>query len=241
VPAQRRTALLAGKADRRDAGRKVAEIAQAFSDSLLADEVSTFAVIDQRLRVKVDTARSAVLEAGRRVKGDVARLPSQAAMFATVVAQHRAGVAAGVPEVRGLARTASEKARGSIQRELFVCQTTLGGKYDGLAAESLKATRGQTSASVEFYVGQYVMAAGAANDALEGLARQQVRAAQSVEEVVERLFSPEPLRLPGNGGRGVWWQSTSTLHAAARHVAISVANQVRQDAMIAFDDIGSER
>lgn len=229
------------KLGRATAGRQVQALALAFDADLLDDEETAFAAMDRAFLAQVPTASKAVSAAVGRRGGDVAGVRNDTAVLDQVVKMHRAAVTACLVPVRGLAGVATDKGLAAIAAELEVCERTLPARYVDVARLAVKAG-GTVKDDVIGRVGAaYLVAAQGASADIRAELVQQLAAAKDRDELLLRIFSPEPLGLRGFAGRGVWWRSVSDLKSAAREVATQGSNMIRLSTMWAFNEVARGR
>lgn len=230
-----------GKLGRATAGRQVQALALAFDADLLDDEETAFAAMDRAFLAQTPAASKAISAAVTRRSGDVAGVRNDAAVLDRVVKMHGAAVTACLIPVRALAGVATDKGLASIADELEVCEKTLPARYDGVAKLAVKAG-GTVKGDVIARVGTaYLLAAKGASADIRAELIQQLAAAKDHDELLLRIFSPEPLGLRGFAGRGVWWRSVSDLKSAAREVATQGSNMIRLSTMWAFNEVARGR
>lgn len=226
---------------RRSAGSQVRLLAHALSNSLLLLEHDCFVRIEVVWRqAAADAARD--LSARLRSLGPTAVLRDGVAvdvcMAATKTACEGANRQAAV-----LLDDAASMVHKTISMELSLCEQTLSARYAGIADVAVAAADGvqaRVTAGATF---------GSRMDLLLFKAEQTFRDQMDTTkatgggsaEILSRLFLETPNRLPNLSGRGVFWWGLGDAHAYAREVEFRMVEQIRLDAMTAFNDAGDAR
>lgn len=226
------------KPTRAAVGAVVDRSAQTLSQTLLADEhrarlgmeeqfITGLAVARPALRTIYSQGLSRALAAGR------------SAMFDQLMS---AVVAATYQDVQQLLTVAAGRAVDAIVGELQAIESNLGRKYDGLAEVSADAARQSSASYVDDQLQVWIDDAAAAvvwfSDLVEADWRAAVQFGETVEDVDRRMFSAEPVRLPGHGGQGTWWRPFGSVFAAAKAQEFIVVNQIRARAVQEFNVAG---
>ena len=224
---------------RRSAGRQVAARSARLSSDLLALEDACFDQIDIAFAVLVSEAGTAYGRAwGRASEVSPPRL-ADARLPAALISLQAAALEKTRAPVAALAGQVRDSALESIEDELVVCENTLSARYAGTAVQAARKARDRSEVLVTERLMDYEFALARGGQAFaQQLAEQMGLSAMYGEDQTRgalRLFNVEPNRLPGNGGRGVWWRASSGLQAAARDVSIRLAGTVRLAAMEEFN------
>lgn len=218
---------------RRVAGQEITRSVAASSARLLVDEEAAFAridrLLDQHSAGLVEKVRTA---AGRRkVPANLARDPST--RLAVLEAAQQV-VDGSVRTARALAEGAAEEALESSGKELRLCERTLSARYAGTADRAVKQVNVSEVAAPG--VAGYEASAGGSLTFLGTAYDVQLGKAKDADELVLRLFSPDPVTgVRGFTGRGVWWQMGSGLKSSLRWISIETSNRTRILAMAAFN------
>lgn len=214
---------------RRSAGVDIRALAGRLSDRLLVEETRAFAEIDLAF---MDGLTRAVV--GFQSHPTVTMLVSPA--FADRFERDtRRALLATVEAVERLVDRSVAAAVRSILKELTICEEAGPRRARGTAMKGATEAGQDREALVRDALASYqegfdTVAAAARIQALEQvgivIARSESRA-----QLQDRLFSPTPLGVIGNGGRGVWWRTPATLKAMARARSIDAVNVTRLTAM----------
>lgn len=231
---------------RRDASSVGADVlarAARLSDALLAKEVRAFGRNEASFIGPVATARARQDAAFRRGIGSARALDEGTAAVARQMAHAIDGT---VPAFELLLKESGGLARVSITQELRLVESTLASKYRGLtrAAMSLLDDDAVESLAVDAVLTYQQALAASATWFVEQL-RTEWRTAATMREAIElvdrRLFSTQPVALPGHSGVGLWWKVLQVADRTAREGSISHVNAVRTAAMSWFNRLGEER
>ncbi len=227
--------------ERRSVGADVLREANALSNRLLEQEHACFArqevlwkqggsdLARDLMKVLARTGPTAALRDGVLVKKTVA-----AALDVSLKAANQAFA---------LLDTAGQDALDTIRRELVMCESTLAKKYEGVAqvgADSVdlvqlgKDARSTYSGRMDVMLFRF-----------EQSVRSTLVAADAGKEssalILARLLSADPVKLPGQPGRGVWWGNLSDCQAAAREAEIRMTDRIRLTAMDGMNKAGASR
>jgi hypothetical protein len=230
---------------RRSAGADVLARAERFSNELLVEEEACFAAIGFVFAAGLPDALIAVDKGWRRAKASAKALAADVEVLTSLLSLTADATTLSVPIVAGLASKTVDLSLEAISDELDICEATVGTRYAGVATEGVEQARDAAVGIVTKVLAKYEDVATSIAENMRGEYEHQMRVAALYEEpkekVYARLFSTEALKLPANGGRGLWWRPTTGLSAAARNVAISLANEVREAAMNGMNDAAKRR
>lgn len=230
---------MARKLKRRDAGEAVAALSDRLSDVLLGDEALAKermeAVFVEGMGVAADLLTRAPAAPGLNGKAGVALEVTD--RLAEAVAATRA------PFAR-LAEGAIGRGLDSMREELALCERTIAARYRGIGARAVDQARAGAPLLVNLAVEQYSANAGRAEAWFQEQLLLEINVsfqyAEATVDLMRRLISPEPVRLPRHSGRGLWWKGLEFCHRATREIEIAAVNTARQEAMVLFNRFGEE-
>lgn len=237
---------------RRSAGNRVLTRARALSDDLLADEETCFAQIDDAIASAIPAGRAILSTAWRRAKkdprlgvSDAKRLASDAKLQTDLYDEHRRAIDATRLDVGALAQSAVDRSLVAIADELQICEQVAARKYVGTAAIGVKFARSVApdliDAFLKIHADSEVAALIGFGDEMRAQLNLAALAGDDLPVVEGRLFSVEPFRATGIGGRGVWVRTGSDLQASARGMSVGLMNQTRQAAMAGMNEAARAR
>lgn len=211
---------------------------QSLSDALLADEAACRASMEALFL-------QAALRARPRLKASAAAGP--AAMIAqsleTEFTDELALVTVGcLGHAQTLWTAGVGKALTTVKVELEHIEWNLGRRYDGLASSAVDSARAAFDTSMADLRATWLNDAALALVQFEDKVVDDWRAAAQGDETPEqldrRMFSADPVRLPGHGGMGSWWAPFQACYAAAKAEEFIAVNGVRRDAIATFNRDG---
>lgn len=222
---------MANRPSREAAGRKVQAAVAGLSDALLQDEEAARANMEAVFVGALPAVSSLVL------KGTARTVPAQLAGRATRAVEATAG------PYRVLGAAAMKQGVNSIRAELLICERALGRKYKGLAfdavgsiepyADSLLAT------GADGYLSQSLTVVPWFRDRVRSEMATSAKRKEPDDVKLSRIISTKPLRgVVDHSGRGLWWKVLEQCNRAARESEFAGMNQVRLQAMTAFNDLG---
>lgn len=237
---------MAAKTGRATAGKQVLAAVRAFSDDLLVDEERAFLDIDRGFRAALPAASKALDRSLARAGGNVSRLRSNTTLRNALLAGQREASERAAAVIGALYATAAGRAYDAIEKELVICEGTLGPRFKGTAAAAVSLVRdGDDTALTQWVQDTVGQDATQARDEFQRDVAAQISAESGgtadPARLVARILSEKPLGYRGHTGVGVWWRPASTLRATARGVSIGVANEVRMASMEAFNQVADAR
>lgn len=219
---------MARKQTRAQTGRLVARSVEALSGGLL---------------VREEEARRQVEDVFLRPLGDVAAAVGTLKGLPRLSELADAVVVGCVPIVRDLWAEAAFMSLAAIGTELEAIERNLGRKFDGLANAAVERVDPLVVPECERQLPEFVqdVAAGLvwAEEQRESTVRASLSAGEEREDMVRRIVSATPVRLPGQSGVGLWWKPMQTVMASAKAQEFVLVNRVRQQAMYEFNRIGA--
>lgn len=226
---------------RRSVGNDVLALAQALSNRMLVKEHECFA--QQEVVWKANGSALA-----RDLMAALARQGPTAAVTSGTV-EKKVMAQAGVASLKAadmayaLFDTVGKETIDGIGAELALCEGTLSSRYAGVAAEGVAAV--DVAALVDEAKKTYAFRMDAMlysmNQAVRAQGQTALASEPSSAQVLARMLSSEPMRLPNLSGRGVWWWSLSDCQAAARESSIRLSERIRLTAMDGMNKAGAAR
>jgi hypothetical protein len=221
---------------RSSAGRSVRRLAASYSQVLLDRELACFDAVDRVFAGPVSAGVRLVRRRWAATDGQAAYDPELRHGLARLGGTAMSGCQLAVYQ---LAVSAAALAVVSIGMELAVCEAALPARYVGSGRDGEAAALDLSAGLVDAGLLRYRQAETAVLTNWQQAAATQlltaVREGESAAQAAARLFFPEPVRLPGCSGVGVWWRSAGQLHAAARELAVGVGNRCRTAGMDGFN------
>lgn len=231
---------------REDAGVVVSRLAGDLSDALLALEQQFFLDLEGILIGGVASARKLVTA----VDGDWAKAVGRVDIPQQMSEVQQLAMRDMMPVAAAFFTDAAELALKSIQIELRACElsTDIPSAHDD-AIESV-ASRAVDRARLAMPFDMDVAHASFDQSVLTQMQWGRdtftalfLRAMQEDEDqatVVKRMFSVDPVRLPGQSSIGVWWRALNYLRRDARGAEILMVNRLRKRSMVLFNRILAE-
>jgi hypothetical protein len=221
---------------RSSAGRSVRRLAASYSQVLLDRELACFDAVDRVFAGPVSAGVRLVRRRWAASDGQAAYDPELRDGLARLGGTVLSGCG---PAVYQLAVSAAALGVVSIGMELAVCEAALPARYAGSGREGEAAAMAVSGELADAGLVKFGQAQAAVLVTWRQAAAAQLltsgREGESAAEAAARLFFPEPVRLPGCSGVGVWWRTAGQLHAAARELAVGVGNRVRTAGMDGFN------
>lgn len=218
----------------RSAGRQVGALVADLNTALAAVETETFAWIDATF--------GAVLAREQAWLEDYAtdRAPQGLARDRTVndrvwvVCEQQIELL--IPTMDSALHATFGLAADSIEAEIELLASTAAPRFANGVGDGVGEVRAREGPAVASAGVTWWAATRSVPEMVSRLVEVQLAAYATTDhepaQIVARVFSPVALSMPGNGGRGVWWQGATAVRAAARAVIIDLANTVRDVAMI---------
>lgn len=206
-------------------------------------EEKAFAKIGSVIASGEPAARRALNGSLRRAKNDVTKIPSDAKFLRDLVALHETTLAKTSSEVDRLLAETARMSLASIRDELRLCERTLAPKHTGAANTACDAIKDRLPDLITEAKAAYLDATKGATPAFRGDTKKQMLLAKQYgeppEKLDDRLFSPTPLSLRGNGGRGIWHRTASWTNESARASSVGLMNIIRMAAMMKMNEVTS--
>jgi len=185
------------------------------SDDLLQVEEETLAAIQ-------GVFAAALPSVGRRVRDD----PLAVVDLLRDLLPESAG------PVASMLDRAAEMTLRSLDDEMRAIEACFGKRYAGVAETGIDSTEADRQSMTENALEQYAASLLPIVEGFRVGVEEQVAMHDLYDDgdkalLVARFVSPEPLRLMGNSGRGIWWRPMSGAQMAARACSIGLVNALR--------------
>jgi hypothetical protein len=226
---------------RLDAGVVVGRLVDDLSDSLLALEQQFFHRAETLMVGQVDLSR----KLAQSVSGDWARALGIDNLPLNLAYLQADAMALTMPSAKTFFEAAAELALDSIQIELRTCElsSSVPSAHEGiessLAVKAVETARLATPFDVDVAHAAFDQGRLSQRAYSEEAFKKVLLVARHNDEdeaaVMARLFSADPVRLPGQSGAGVWWSCLTYLRRNARGAEILMVNRLRKRAMVLFN------
>lgn len=231
---------MVSRTNRKRATDLVRQRSERLSQDLLTRELALFQRLETMFVAKALTVRTDVEVL---LEGNTSAIV-RARVTETVTASLTTLIAESLPAFNSFLGQVDDLALASIGDELIVCEQLLGSRYSGAALTAVQRTKPHVAALQLSQSEQFKVSAMSTTDWFAMSMTVGLRTSASEKEppelILRRLFSPEPVKLPGHGGRGIWWGPYQTMTAAARGVQFETVNTLREHAMTVFNEICGE-
>lgn len=224
------------KLGRGTAGARVLARVTRFDNALLAEEEEFALQASEAFTDGAASAARVLASSLRRVRGKVDRLKNDGDLQPRLVAEHQAVLTSLRSNAELLVRSKTvPMTMDSLGDELLLCERTLADRYKGVAASGVASASQVQEDVVRGGLVAYDAAIARVQVGFENDLQSQMNLAigrlESEDDLAARLLSMEPLRMHGNGGRGVWFRSPSAVGQCGRALVTAVANTLRETAI----------
>lgn len=227
---------MAQKLGRGTAASRISTRLRRLDSRLQSAEVSYFRACQSEFAQPVDVFDAAA----KRAKNDPTRLKNDARLMNQTEAVLEQALANSRKLAVDHADLAVRETLTCLLDEMEWCERTLAARYATVGAQAVAQAMGAVDGIRDSALGVYDDATRKIQASFVSDARSKMFVAISRDETVvdirRRWFSREPLRMHGQSGRGVWWQSLSSVQGSGQAVGIAITNSLREEAMVGFND-----